>query len=144
MMEMGDKDQEDRVLALAAASDHGAFDALYQRYVLRVYRYMVARVHNRADADDLTSQTFLAAFIDIGCYRGSAPFAAWLFGIACHRVASHYRSDRERASLDEAEALPCPTPPLDAQVHEHLQLKRVAGHEPTDTRARRGLAVAHL
>jgi RNA polymerase sigma-70 factor (ECF subfamily) len=122
---MESSDQEELALALAAASDQDAFDALYRRYVARVYRFMVTRVGNAADADDLTSQTFLAAFIDIGCYRGCAPFAAWLFGIACHRLASYFRSQRESVPLDEADALPCPMPPIDAQVHMRLEVNRV-------------------
>jgi len=85
---------------------------------------MVARVRNTADADDLTSQTFLAALIGINSYRGTAPFAAWLFSIAFHRLATHFRNDKECVPLDEADTLPCPNPALDAQVHMHLQLQR--------------------
>ncbi len=118
-------EQEDQMIALAAAGDPNAFDALYRHYVTRVYRYMVTRVRNAADADDLTSQTFLAMLIDIGDYRGNAPFAAWMFGIARHTAGNYYRSYKQSVPLDEAEDMPHPTPPLDLQAHRHLQLQRI-------------------
>jgi RNA polymerase sigma-70 factor (ECF subfamily) len=116
---------DDRALALAAIADHAAFDALYQRYVARVYRYIFVRVHDPAEADDLTSQTFLAALLAIGEYQGRGAFPAWLFGIACRKVADHYRGQQHLASLDDAEDLLHPMPALDALVHGRLQLQRV-------------------
>ena len=122
---MGNTEDETRIIAQAAAGDPEAFDILYRQYVTRIYRYMVTRVHRLADADDLTSQTFIAALIDISRYRGQAPFAAWLFGIASHIAANYHRANKPRVSLDDVEHLPHPTPPLDAQVHQRLQLQRV-------------------
>ncbi len=122
---MENMDQEDRALALAAMGDPDTFDILYRRYVTRVYRYAYARVRNASDADDLTSQTFLAAFIGIDRYRGTGTFAAWLFGITCHLLATHFRSMKEQTPLDEAEDLPCSSPGPDVEVHAQLQLQRV-------------------
>lgn len=118
-------DKEDQTIAMAIAGDQSAFDTLYRHYVTRVYRYIVTRVRDVADADDLTSQTFLAALIDIGDYRGDAPFVGWLFGIAYHAVGTYYRRAKPAVPLDEAEHLPNFTPPLDAQAHQHLQLHRI-------------------
>ncbi len=118
-------DQETHTISLAAAGDSNAFDTLYRNYVTRVYRYVFTRSRNAADADDLTSQTFLAALVDIGTYRGHAPFAAWLFGIAHHTAGTYYRRIKPSIPLNEAEHLPHPTPPLDAQAHERLQLRRI-------------------
>jgi RNA polymerase sigma-70 factor (ECF subfamily) len=120
-------ESEERAIASAAAIDRAAFDTLYQRHVGRVYRYVLVRVHDPAVADDLTSQTFLSALIAIGEYQGRGAFAAWLFGIACRKVADHFRSDHRDASLDEAENLVHPMPPVDALVHRRLQLRRVLG-----------------
>lgn len=69
-------------LVRAAQSDLSLFTELYQRYARQVYRYLLVRIGNEADAQDATSQTFLAAMQGLGSYRGQQPFAAWLFGIA--------------------------------------------------------------
>ena len=116
---------EDQTIAMAAAGDQNAFEMLYRHYVTRVYRYVITQARNAADADDLTSQTFLAALIDIGDYRGNAPFAGWLFGIAYHAAGTYYRRAKPYLPLDEAEHIPHPTPPLDAQAHQRLQLRRI-------------------
>lgn len=118
-------EQEDQTIAMAAGGDQTAFDTLYRRYITRVYRYAVTRARDAADADDLTSQTFLAALIDIGDYRGTAPFAAWLFGIAHHTAGTYYRRAKSSMPLDEVENMPHPTPPLDTLAHQHLQLRRI-------------------
>ena len=116
---------EDQTIALAAAGDQNAFDALYRHYVTRVYRYIRTQSRNPADADDLTSQTFLAALMDIGDYRSDSPFVTWLFGIAYHAAGTYYRRIKHYIPLDEAEDIPHPTPSLDAQAHQHLQLCRI-------------------
>ena len=52
---------DDKTLAEAASSDHAAFDALYRRYVHRVYRYCFTHTHNAPDAEDLTAVIALQA-----------------------------------------------------------------------------------
>jgi len=78
---------DDAALAAAAREDAAAFDALYRRYVTRVYRYCLLRCGNVQDAEDLTAQTFLAALEGLSRYRERGTFGAWLFTIArrkCH------------------------------------------------------------
>ncbi|HQE94081.1 MAG TPA: RNA polymerase sigma factor [Anaerolineae bacterium] len=82
---------EDNDLAQLAHEDHDAFEVLYYRYVTPIYRYCYARTDNVADAEDLTAQTFLAMLESIHRLRGQHNFPAWLFGIARHKCADHYR-----------------------------------------------------
>ena len=51
----------DNTLAHSVCQRPEAFVELYQRHILKVYRYHLARTGNVADAQDLTSQTFMAA-----------------------------------------------------------------------------------
>lgn len=104
---------DDEALAQAAKSDHAAFDALYRRYVNRVYRYCYTHAHNAPDAEDLTAQTFLAALEGIRRYRGRGPFAAWLFTIARHKCNDYHRDRYKRRDemLEKAEGMPDPTTP---------------------------------
>jgi RNA polymerase sigma-70 factor (ECF subfamily) len=112
---------DDGALVKAAQTDRDAFDALYRRYVTRVYRYCYVHANNRADAEDLTAQTFLAALEGLSRYRGRGPFAAWLFGIARRKCADHHRShyaDRNEP-LDAAQSLPDPSAPDPEQSAYH-------------------------
>ena len=80
-----------------------AFSQVYNRYVEPVYRYIYNRTGNSADAEDITSQTFLAALEGIHKYKDKGYFAAWLFSIARRKTIDYYRSRRNLTTLDEAQ-----------------------------------------
>jgi RNA polymerase sigma-70 factor (ECF subfamily) len=94
---------DDSQLAAQAQTDTAAFAELYRRYVTRVYRYHMAHSENVKDAEDLTSQTFVAALESIRSFRGSGSFAAWIMGIACHKRLLFYRARKHlEVPLDSA------------------------------------------
>ena len=64
----------DAHLAHLARTDAEAFAELYRRHVTSVYRYHMAHTGNVNDAEDLTSQTFMAALEGIRSYRGTGSF----------------------------------------------------------------------
>jgi len=74
-----------------AIRDPQAFDELYRQNVNRVYAYHLIRTGSREEAEDLTSQTFLAALEGLQGYRRQGNFSVWLFGIARRKLADHYR-----------------------------------------------------
>lgn len=84
---------DDRVSA-ARLGDADAIAWLYQRYVDRVYRYLHSQVQDDAEAEDLTSQTFLTALESLPRYRHRGRFASWLFAIAHNKAADHFRRRR--------------------------------------------------
>jgi len=51
--------EDDEALARRAGRDPQAFAELYSRHVNRVYRFHLLRTGSVADAQDLTSQTYL-------------------------------------------------------------------------------------
>ena len=90
-------DQDDRLLVEAAQRDPARFDELYERNFHRVYAYVVRRVGNRHQAEDLTAEVFREALAGIGKFewRG-VPFIAWLLRITSRALADHWqRSGRE-------------------------------------------------
>lgn len=82
---------DDAQLVAAAKDDAIAFDALYRRYVTRVYRYCLLRCSDEQDAEDLTAQTFVAALESLPRYREQGNFAAWLFTIARRKCRDYHR-----------------------------------------------------
>jgi RNA polymerase sigma-70 factor, ECF subfamily len=93
-------------LAQQARTDSDAFAELYQHHVRQVYRYHMVHVGNVKDAEDLTSQTFIAALENISSFRGAGSFVAWIFGIAANKKAMFFRSNRPQIQLDEALHIP--------------------------------------
>jgi RNA polymerase sigma-70 factor (ECF subfamily) len=85
-------EMEDQELVDLARTDYEAFDVLYRRYAVPIYRYCYARTDNVADAEDLTTQTFMAALEGLQRYRRRNSFSSWLFGVARHKCADFYRA----------------------------------------------------
>jgi RNA polymerase sigma-70 factor (ECF subfamily) len=93
---------DERALVEAAQADPSKFDVLYELHFGRIYFFIASRVHDRATAEDLTSEVFHKALANLPNYewRG-APFSAWLFRIASNAIVDHYkRSNRERQAED--------------------------------------------
>ena len=119
-----DKDEID--LAHHAITDVDAFAELYRRHLTRVYRYHIAHVGNVKDAEDLTSQTFIAALEGIRSFRGSGSFAAWIMGIASKKRLMFFRAGRPELPLDSAVQFPGPELPTDKAAHQRLQLESIS------------------
>src|SRR6478736_1321939 len=76
---------------------------MYDDALPSVYGYFVRRCADRATAEDLTSETFLAA-MDAARKESPPPMTVpWLIGVARHKLADHYRRRHERLSVPVAE-----------------------------------------
>ena len=115
-------------LARQALTDATAFAELYQRNVTRVYRYHIAHCGNVKDAEDLTSQTFMAALEGISSFRASSSFAAWLMGIASKKRLMYFRriGSRHEVPLEEAIHYLSQDQSTDQLTMQRLQLEEVS------------------
>lgn len=109
--------------------------ALYDEALPSVYGYFVRRCGDRSTAEDLTSDTFLAA---MDAARKATPptiTVPWLIGVARHKLADHYRRRSDRFTVPVAE-VPEPVPgddwdaELDRIVAESV-LARLPEHHRT-------------
>ncbi len=96
------------------------FDALLAIYdvaVADVHAYFHRRCRNRAVAEDLTTETFLAAIESIERGVVDTVTVPWLVGIARHKLVDHWRrTEREQRRLATVEAEPLPAPTEDWDV----------------------------
>jgi RNA polymerase sigma-70 factor, ECF subfamily len=103
--------------------------ALYDEALPQVYGYLLSRCGQRALAEDLTAETFLAA---VDTVRKDQPVSiAWLVGVARHKLVDHWRRQgREERGLtlvatqDETDPWDCV---LDAVVAREV-LDRLGPH----------------
>jgi len=75
--------------------------ALYDRALPEVYGYLIVRCSDRALAQDLTAETFLAA---VAAPDDAPRTIAWLIGIARHKLADHWRWQARQQRLLESVA----------------------------------------
>ena len=104
-----DGESDEALLARYGRGDAAAFDLLYRRHEMRVWRYLERNVGNRATADELMQEVWFAVARDAARYQPSARFTTWLFTIAHNRMIDSIRTSRRHTSLDtlgyEAEAV---------------------------------------
>lgn len=95
----------DRSLVEAARRDPARFDALYRRYLARVYSYAYYELGDHHLAEDATEATFVSALANLRRFQerarpadgeGASTFRVWLFQIARNEVAGERRRARRR------------------------------------------------
>ncbi len=83
---------EDELLVAAACEDTQAAGRLYDKHYEAIFRYVYRCTPDRATAEDLTSNVFLAAFRHLRrLRRRPIRFQAWLYRIATNEIRMHYR-----------------------------------------------------
>jgi RNA polymerase sigma-70 factor (ECF subfamily) len=91
---------EEAALIKAACSDPTVFNRLYLAHIRPIYRYIFSKVGEVRQTEDLTAQVFLEALEGLPRYRHNGHFEAWLFSIARHKVADHFRSQHPEVPLE--------------------------------------------
>ena len=89
----------------AQQRDQEALTQLYEENFDRIYRYVVLKIGNRMEAEDITQQVFLNALQSIAAFKWrKIPFSAWLFRIAHNQVVDYQRKKTRQATvlLDES------------------------------------------
>lgn len=117
-------EREERV----AAADRPAFSALYAAHAPRIYRYLLHRTSSPAEAEELTSRTFVQALAGLDQYRGRGEFGAWLMGIAHHLLLNWYRAKGRRPfteGLDAALEVPSDIPGPAESLERNEAITRV-------------------
>jgi RNA polymerase sigma-70 factor (ECF subfamily) len=125
---------DERSLVQAACRDRLQFDALYERYIERIFNYLYSRLGNVQDAEDVTSQTFLAAYEALGRYRQNGYFSAWLFTIARNKAMDHYRKKKHLTDVQISEEISADTDPLGGVIvsEQNQMLRNLIDQLPED------------
>ncbi len=103
---------DEQIVGQVLAGRREDFGVLVGRYLPVVHGVAFAQLRDRADAEDVSQETFLNAFKSLPQLRDRKKFGAWLLGIARHRC-SRVRDDRRRRArlAEEADAFPATAQP---------------------------------
>ena len=114
-------------IRLAQAGDEAALAQIYVSYARLIYRYHYSRVGNPADAEDLTSQTFMAVLESLPRYQHRGRFTAWMFQIARNKAMDHFRGNNKMSTVTGPVADTAQADALEAvyQKESKTQLKRL-------------------
>ena len=90
---------------------------LHEHYLDDVFRYVARRLARREDAEDVTAETFAAAFAALPKYRGAVEPKLWLLGIARRKIADALRHKGRRPETNWDDALELSAPNADPVYH---------------------------
>jgi RNA polymerase sigma factor (sigma-70 family) len=82
-----------------------SFSELYHRNATPVFHYLYSHVRNVADAEDLTSQTFVTALENLPKLRDPRKFTPWVFTIARNKAFDFFRQSQRRPTAVYDETL---------------------------------------
>ena len=119
---------EKSLVSRAQAGDEEAFAWLYEQYFTKIYRYVVIRMGNEMEAEDITQQVFLKALQSIKSFKWKgAPFSAWLYRIAHNQVVDYFRKTKRRTMVPVDEVTLFDESDPQAEVEKKLDLKQLSG-----------------
>lgn len=79
------------------AGEERAFEAFFETYFPRVYRFALPRVGlNEDTARDIVQATLIKAMRKLDSWRGDAALFTWLCQICRREIADHVRSEKRR------------------------------------------------
>ena len=98
------------------------FQVLYESYASEVYRFAFWLASNSLEAEDITSETFVRAWVNHSTIR-TETLKAYLFTIARNVYLEQQRKSKRQVALNDI--YPDPAPGPDKVVESQLELSRV-------------------
>ncbi len=103
---MADPGDEQKWVELSRQGDHVAFENLIHSYQQMVHSLTYRMTGSLTDAEDLTQETFIHAFQQLGSFRQESRFSSWLYRISLNLCLNWQKSTirREKAYREFAES----------------------------------------
>ena len=91
---------EEKIQIESAKLDPKNFEVLYDKYFSKIFSFVLARVNDKEQTGDITSQVFLKALVNIKNYKYQGlPFSAWLFRIAINECNQFFRDSKKARTV---------------------------------------------
>jgi len=95
------KVEEEILIKRAKTGDNLAFQALYDRYISQIYRFVFLKVGQKQDAEDITQHVFVSAWENMSSYENRGfPFSSWLYRIASNATIDHFRTSGRTVDIE--------------------------------------------
>lgn len=80
----------------AIDGNHGAYALLVERFQRKVFRMALTIVGDESEAESITQDTFVTAYLNLGSFEGRSEFETWLTRIAINKSRDVLRSRKRR------------------------------------------------
>jgi RNA polymerase sigma-70 factor (ECF subfamily) len=95
-----ERSKEKKLVEWSREANHSAYAKLLHAYSGQVFAICLAMLGNRDDAEDITQQTLLKGFTDIGQLRDDGKFGAWIGQIARNLCTDLLRGKNTEANAN--------------------------------------------
>jgi RNA polymerase sigma-70 factor (ECF subfamily) len=92
--------EDARILTGLIAGERAAIETVYLRHNASMIRVASAIMHNRASAEEITQETWIAVLRNIGGFEGRSSLAGWIFTILSNKAKTRAKRDGLSVSLD--------------------------------------------
>lgn len=94
---------EARLIEKLRAGSSSALEEFYDLYRKRIYYLLLPQVgRDRAIAEDLVQEVFLAAISSLDRFRGDSQLYTWLRSIAFHKLNDYYRRQAREPKAEQS------------------------------------------
>jgi RNA polymerase sigma factor (sigma-70 family) len=112
---------DEALMSRYVAGDVAAFDRLYERHELPLWRYIFRHSGNRANAEELMQEVWFAVAREAARFRTDAKFTNWLYTMARNRIIDRHRTSRPVLDV-EVDSLTDEHAPTPLQAAEQSEL----------------------
>ncbi len=117
---------EESLIRRAQKCDQVALTQLYEENFDRIYRYIVLKIGDRTEAEDMTQQVFLNAIQSIASYKFKGmPFSSWLYRIAHNQVVDYLRKKSRRITVPLDETIPANEDDPKHMAEQKIEIEQV-------------------
>ncbi|WP_157267824.1 RNA polymerase sigma factor [Azohydromonas aeria] len=100
-----DNDEVMRLLGRIGQGDEAAFRELYRAFSRRLYAYVIRKLGNEAQAEEIVADTLYEVWKAPARFRGESQFSTWLIGIARNKVLMAFRSRKPDAVYEDLQEI---------------------------------------
>jgi RNA polymerase sigma-70 factor (ECF subfamily) len=118
-----DRERDRELVRRVLAGDQEAFSEIYNANFRRIYAFIVKRVGDAAEAEDLTQETFVQLYRSLGSYQGRSSLLTWTFGIA-HNVCSRFFRHCSRWMVGGKNARTLDEHPVESTIERQIDAAR--------------------
>ena len=102
-MKQSKNKQAENLIISISKGDTKALETLYELIKTDVYAYSLSKLRNKADAEDVTEDTFVKIYKYSSYYNSCGKPLAWVFTIASNLIKRHYEVSSRSVGLEVVE-----------------------------------------
>ena len=118
---------EQSLVQRAKQHDRVAITQLYEDNFDKIYRYVVLKIGERTEAEDITQQVFVNAIKAISSFKQKGvPFSAWLYRIAHNQVVDYLRKKSKRVTAPLDDSMQTSNPGPEKIAEQNMDIEQLA------------------